>query len=501
VQDDNGSWSDEATAQLTVEEALVVDDANKPPTAHIDSISPSPATAGQLVKFGGHGTDGDGIVVAYSWTSSIDGEISTDASFTSSALSAGTHTISYRVQDDDGAWSEAMTSQLTVEGQADEAFSMEDAIDVVVEEILPGIPEVAADDPYWCLRLDSILPEGTVIEEDSGNTLRITLHEDMFFFYLDLAPSTFYAHPVKYILVNEDGKYRAYDANWWPRIDNVIPDEIERTIPIEKHVIATNVSLTQPIGIAKEFVLPPVYTQIAEGFIVVQGLMTDEPLYDASVDTYLNGLNFFTAYKNASSRVEGLVQEQAANVLDEIDEMAAEGRRVITIYIIAHGNVDSVNLGGDGFSADQFHDKMAEYPDIIFNFILGSCHSGSFIDDLNTLDNVCSVHTACAADEGATRDYDSWGSSNDINPSDVGSEWTSSLIEAMVQLVENPDKFKSVRTSAIIEDVPVTCMLICQAGWGALGVLPGLGLNDDLDFSHVMGWSTPSYYCSFETLE
>jgi len=240
---------------------------------------------------------------------------------------------------------------------------------------------------------------------------------------------------------------------------------------------------------------------MAEGFIVVQGLMTDEPLYDASVDTYLNGVNFFNAYKNASSEVEGLVQSQAADALDEIDEMAAEGRRIITVYIIAHGSVDSVRLGGEAFSADQFHDKMAEHPDVTFNFILGSCHSGSFIDNLNTLDNVCTVQTACADDEGAAPDWDSWGSSDDINPADVGSEWTSSLIEAMVRIVENPDTFKSVQTSASIEGVPVTCMLICQAGWGALGVQPELGLNNDFDFSYVLGTTTPRYYCSYETLD
>ena len=153
---------------------------------------------------------------------------------------------------------------------------------------------------------------------------------------------------------------------------------------------------------------------------------------------------------------------------------------------------------------------MVAYPDVIFNFILGSCHSGSFIDDLSTLDNICVVETACASDEGAWPDYD-WGldidpieggmiinSVNDINPSDVGSEWTSSLIEAMAEITQDQNKIKAIQTWASNNEVPVTSMLICEAGFGALGVQPTLGLTDNLDLTNIIGWSTPSHYCSYE---
>ena len=98
--------------------------------------------------------------------------------------------------------------------------------------------------------------------------------------------------------------------------------------------------------------------------------------------------NFFNSYKSIFSRVEGLVQTDALQVLDTIDHMAEEGKDVITIYIIAHGGVDGIRLGGQWFTATQFKNKMAACPDVIFNFILGSCHSGSFIDDLSSLDNL-----------------------------------------------------------------------------------------------------------------
>ncbi len=87
---------------------------NSPPTAVIDSISPNPATAGQGIAFSGSGMDPDGTIVEYEWTSSINGKIGSTASFSSSTLSTGTHTISFRVKDDDGAWSPVVTQTLTV---------------------------------------------------------------------------------------------------------------------------------------------------------------------------------------------------------------------------------------------------------------------------------------------------------------------------------------------------------------------------------------------------
>jgi len=87
---------------------------NQAPTAYIDSIVPGEATQGEVVTFTGHGTDSDGTVVAYRWTSSIDGEIGTSASFTTSSLSVGSHTVSFRAQDNNGAWSENVTATVTV---------------------------------------------------------------------------------------------------------------------------------------------------------------------------------------------------------------------------------------------------------------------------------------------------------------------------------------------------------------------------------------------------
>jgi len=94
---------------------IVVNNVNLIPTAVIDSIKPNPkAIEGELVSFSGHGEDSDGSIAAYDWSSSVDGSLSNSSSFRTSTLSAGIHTISFKVEDNDGAWSEEVEKLVTI---------------------------------------------------------------------------------------------------------------------------------------------------------------------------------------------------------------------------------------------------------------------------------------------------------------------------------------------------------------------------------------------------
>lgn len=88
---------------------------NQPPTAYIDNINPNPANESETVYFSGHGSDPDGSIVDWRWESSIDGFLSSSSSFSTFYLFVGTHTISFKVKDDDGVWSTPDTELLTIE--------------------------------------------------------------------------------------------------------------------------------------------------------------------------------------------------------------------------------------------------------------------------------------------------------------------------------------------------------------------------------------------------
>jgi hypothetical protein len=400
-------------------------------------------------------------------------------------------------------------SWIPSEGQ----MEMDAAINMVVNDILPNIPEVQAGNPYWCLKLDSSLPQGTVIQEASDSasnvTLDITLDQDMFFFYLDLAPGAYYAHPVKYIFVYKTGgDHWEYAAKWWPLINGKLPEELRPAVPDKSHVIAANVGVEELEQKAMEFHFPVLLLSGCEGFIVVQGLMSTEYLYNAAGDTYNNMYNFFSEYtiKHVSpcSQVVGLVQSNATDVFTTIDDMVADGLNPITIYIIAHGDAGNVKLGGKWTTVTQFYNKFTAHPGTIFNLILNSCYSGSFIDDLSALPNVYDVVAACRADESAYEDYDSidlvgGGKMIDYNPTDSGAEWTSSLLEAMSQIVGDNAKFNSVSTFANDYDVPTTCALIWLASDAARAdcIFPELNQPQNLDLCNRVWWETPQNYCNW----
>ena len=92
-------------------------DANQRPTAVIESITPNPAEEAEVVTFVGQETDPDGSIVYRIWYSTKDGYLSGQASFSTSALSVGTHTISFAVKDDCDAWSQVDTASLEITEQ------------------------------------------------------------------------------------------------------------------------------------------------------------------------------------------------------------------------------------------------------------------------------------------------------------------------------------------------------------------------------------------------
>lgn len=118
VRDDDGAESELDSARVTVV------DTNEAPTATIVSIDPNPALQGQEVTLTGSGTDPDGTIDAYSWESTFDGILEGAAVIKTKSLSDGTHTIIFKVQDDDGVWSEAVSMDLVV--NANSRFTLED---------------------------------------------------------------------------------------------------------------------------------------------------------------------------------------------------------------------------------------------------------------------------------------------------------------------------------------------------------------------------------------
>jgi len=93
---------------------LTVTSTNVAPTATVTIVIPNPAFLGEMVTFSGEGNDVDGAIAHYLWESDIDGILGDVAIFETDALSPGDHTITLKVRDDDGDWSEPVNLVLAV---------------------------------------------------------------------------------------------------------------------------------------------------------------------------------------------------------------------------------------------------------------------------------------------------------------------------------------------------------------------------------------------------
>ncbi len=109
---DGTEWSDYDTETLVITDPS--SEVNQPPEATIVTIDPISSTEGESIYFHGYGVDTDGTVTGYSWRSSKDGIISSSPTFTSSDISAGAHTIYFKVKDNDGDWSIEASRQITI---------------------------------------------------------------------------------------------------------------------------------------------------------------------------------------------------------------------------------------------------------------------------------------------------------------------------------------------------------------------------------------------------
>jgi hypothetical protein len=91
---------------------VTINASNALPAAAIDSVSPNPAHLKETVTFTGHGT---GTITEYSWRSSIDGPLSSSASFSTANLSGGTHTVYFKVKDNNDNWSPEASKTIDIE--------------------------------------------------------------------------------------------------------------------------------------------------------------------------------------------------------------------------------------------------------------------------------------------------------------------------------------------------------------------------------------------------
>ena len=102
------------------------------------------AEEGEEIYFHGHGEDVDGEIIEYRWRSSIDGLLNEQQDFSTSQLSAGIHTIYFKVKDQNNIWSDEDYEFLTIDSTGSIPPSGEFGISIPLWVIIAAIFSIIA---------------------------------------------------------------------------------------------------------------------------------------------------------------------------------------------------------------------------------------------------------------------------------------------------------------------------------------------------------------------
>ena len=462
---------------------------NKPPTAYIDSITPSNPQTGQAVTLTGHGSDEDGKIASYEWRSSIDGALGNESTLSIATLSEGQHTISLRVCDGDGACSQEATATLVVSNAPMDEQSATDAIiDYVIEPM-------NFDGPVIGFKLDGTLKAGDSVAPYNGE--KQTIDEESYFYFIDLHPETFYAHDVLFAIVSKDsGEISVSTESWWPLINGEAPgyvDDEEEYWDEDNWFYSVDIGRPRSEDISTPQVQVPQQHQWREASVIVEGIINGEALrWDGLMSAWQMSV-LFDYYITPGKTYELADPDNTPDDLFALlDSLCADGYDYITIYLIGHGNIDLIVLGGSVLYADDLVDFIEGHPGTSFSILLESCHIGSFIDDLSALSNVKLVLTATSSLFSAKGDIDP---ESDPNPEDGGAEWTSSLYFSVCEQLS--ERWDDICYEANRLTVPPSVVLLLTA-------FNNVGGDDsrDLDAAYIEGlefpqaWSPLGAYCT-----
>lgn len=463
---------------------------NKPPQAYIDSITPSNPQTGQAVTLTGHGSDEDGVIASYEWRSNIDGALGNGSTLSIGALSEGQHTISLKVCDDDGACSHDATTTLVVSNAPlDEQAAAEAVIDYVIEPM-------KFDGPIIGFRLDDTLKPGDTVASYDGE--KRVIDEESYFYFIDLHPETFYAHEVLFAIVGKNsGGINVSAESWWPLINGQAPGYIideDKYWDEGKWFYSANIARPYSEDISTPQVQVPQQHQWREASVIVEGIINGEALrWDGLMSAWQMSV-LFDYYITPGETYELADPDNTPDDLFALlDSLCADGYDYITIYLIGHGNIDLIVLGGSVLYADDLVDFIEGHPGTTFSILLESCHIGSFIDNLSTLSNVKLVLTATSSLFPAKGDVDT---DSDPNPEDSGAEWTSSLYFSVCEQLA-PENWDDICYEANRLTVPPSVVLLLTA-FNNAGDSDSRNLDagyiEGMEFPHV--WSPLEAYCT-----
>ena len=341
------------------------------------------------------------------------------------------------------------------------------------------------------------LEAGDVVSENAPQapskiSIVLEIQEPSYFFMIDYAPGARFGHDVKYVIVSKiTGKITGdMDANWTPLINNPTVEGIEGlynyNMETWKWYKPSWLKDLEEDSINWEDFEP--YTPglgEVEGAIVVNGNKPNYP--DMGITEDANNMYEFYRKFLGDDWVEKLEfpDNEKEDLRNAIGEMVGKGVNDLTIYIVSHGENDSLTMGNTDMTAEEFKEMLENFSNVTFKIIIDACYSGSFIDNLKNLDNVAIILTATDENRFSYGDIDGPG---DPNPYDTGGEWTSGFLEDLMEYTTDQSTWNYIEDIALEYGVSEKVVLYWYAWESAW----------KLDYARILGLSNPQRAPKYE---
>jgi len=248
------------------------------------------------------------------------------------------------------------------------------------------------EDPFTGVYLGEV-EQGDVIGSESagGQQLQFQLqgiNQAGYFFYLDEAPCAFYDHPGKLVVISKGGQVIfEEDTEGWPTLNgNMVTAMSDREV-YATAVIWDKWKIVKPIISVIDIDWIVRFLRI-KGAVITSGLTPTQNLYAQARDVRDLMSNAFKTimgtdrvrdvkYVSGAAAPNWIAIQAAMN-----DLLTTEKVNYMTLYFIAHGNTNLMNLGGTTFYANQLRTYILEHSGVKFCIIIESCHSGSWLEGL-----------------------------------------------------------------------------------------------------------------------
>jgi hypothetical protein len=318
---------------------------------------------------------------------------------------------------------------------------------------------------------DEIYPYPDITDEDVqvGN-----ITSDTWFFWIDDRPGAHFAHPSRFVFVDQaTGELSVSDELWWPVLNgqglwtereaywdesNWVFSDVASWKPVDLHDVHQTGRLNDGFDSSKLTCLSA-FTMQQEGNggvgIVINGWKSGQSgeedfgidangMHDALTDS-----GFDTTYLGPES--DDNPDRDGDFSLETLQEWLHEKAQemvpcqTLVIYITGHGFVSNFSgLGyAGGIGENNLQDWLEEFdPGVHIVVVIDACNAGSFIDSLQIAADV--VVTATNAHDGSYGDIDI----DDVNPEDRGSEFTSGYVEDWNRIINDPGERERVRKRA-----------------------------------------------------